>query len=168
MSKKTNKKYVTAYRIKGTDEIKLFNMTKHCKADFPEDKKVYCDLYMYEKDTFINVTESKPVYVAKDQCARRDEDDMFVNVLKSDRCNCKLYSLVMGNGLCKYLTGKNRTEKVMDDLIETNRIEQSKQLALDVKERIIKLNKYVEAIGNDVDLFDKIFAILDSEGVKIC
>lgn len=168
MRKQITKKYVIAYQIKGTDEIRLFKMTKQCKADFPEDKKVYCHFYMYEKDTFINVTKSKPVYVAKDQCIRRDEDDMFFNTLKSDRYNCKLYSLVMGNGLCKLLTGKNRSEKVINELIEHNRIEQKKQLALDVNNCIIKWNKYLEAIGDNIDLFNEVFAILDSKGVKIC
>ena len=166
MRKQITKKYVIAYQIKGTDEIRLFKMTKQCKADFPEDKKVYCHFYMYEKDTFINVTESKPVYIAKDQCIRRDEDDMFFNTLKSDRYNCKLYSLVMGNGLCKLLTGKHRSEKVMDELIETSKIEQAKQLALEINEYRVKMDELKNSI-NDGPTFEKIFSYARELGVAI-
>ena len=166
MRKQITKKYVIAYQIKGTDEIRLFKMTKQCKADFPEDKKIYCHFYMYEKDTFINVTESKPVYVAKDQCVRRDEDDMFFNTLKSDRYNCKLYSLVMGNGLCKLLTGKNRSEKVMDELIETSKLEQKKQLALEINQYRIRMDKLKNSITEKY-VFDEIFACAKKLGVEV-
>ena len=166
---KKNKKYVLAYRIKGTDEIRLFKMTKQCVADFSYslDDDVRHDLLMYKADEFIDVYKSKPVTIFYNQFIRAS-GNKFTNLAKGRDYNCKLYSLVMGNGLCKLLTGENRTDKRMEELFEDNRIEQRKQLALETNECIIKWNKYAEAIGDNLDLFNKIFAILDDEGVKIC